>query len=64
MLASWRGARFEVVQVLRDVVDAVLKEPGVSDVVLMNRAKVRICFVVFTCFVPPNLSLGVSSFLP
>ncbi|TFK75008.1 DnaJ-domain-containing protein [Pluteus cervinus] len=39
MLASWRGARFEVVQVLREVVDAVLKEPGVSDAVLMNRAK-------------------------
>ncbi|KAG5654193.1 hypothetical protein H0H81_006226 [Sphagnurus paluster] len=40
MLASWRGARLEVTQVLREVVDNVLKEPGQSDVVLYNRAKV------------------------
>ncbi|TCD62335.1 hypothetical protein EIP91_007054 [Steccherinum ochraceum] len=39
LLASWRGTRFEVVQVLREVVDLVLKEPGVSDFVLYNRAK-------------------------
>jgi len=39
MLASWRGTRFEVVQVLREVVDNVLKEPGASDQVLYNRAK-------------------------
>ncbi|KAH9893438.1 X-domain of DnaJ-containing-domain-containing protein [Cubamyces lactineus] len=39
MLASWRGTRFEVSQVLREVVDRVLKEPGVSDQVLYNRAK-------------------------
>ncbi|CAK5283139.1 unnamed protein product [Mycena citricolor] len=39
MLASWRGARLEVVQVLRAVVDNVLKDPGVSDLVLLNRAK-------------------------
>ncbi|OCH85934.1 DnaJ-domain-containing protein [Obba rivulosa] len=39
MLASWRGTRFEVVQVLREVVDTVLKEPGVPDAVLYNRAK-------------------------
>ncbi|OBZ74242.1 putative J domain-containing protein C4H3.01 [Grifola frondosa] len=39
MLASWRGTRFEVVQVLREVVDHVLKEPGVSDAILYNRAK-------------------------
>ncbi|KAF8825765.1 hypothetical protein HHX47_DHR6000099 [Lentinula edodes] len=39
MLASWRGARFEVVQVLREVVDNVLKEPGASETVLLNRAK-------------------------
>ncbi|KAF8266724.1 hypothetical protein EI94DRAFT_1732424 [Lactarius quietus] len=31
MLASWRGTRFEVVQVLREVVDNVLKEHGVND---------------------------------
>ncbi|PFH51826.1 hypothetical protein AMATHDRAFT_74705 [Amanita thiersii Skay4041] len=39
MLASWRGARLEVIQVLREVVDNVLKESGQSDVVLYNRAK-------------------------
>ncbi|KAF5387295.1 hypothetical protein D9757_005803 [Collybiopsis confluens] len=39
MLASWRGARLEVIQVLREVADNVLKEPGASDVVLLNRAK-------------------------
>ena len=41
MLASWRGARLEVIQVLREVVDNVLKDPGVSEQVLVNRAKVR-----------------------
>lgn len=40
MLASWRGTRFEVSQVLREVVDRVLKDPGVSEQVLYNRAKV------------------------
>ncbi|KAF8906233.1 X-domain of DnaJ-containing-domain-containing protein [Gymnopilus junonius] len=39
MLASWRGARLEVIQVLREVVDNVLKEPGQPDSVLVNRAK-------------------------
>lgn len=39
MLASWRGTRFEVIQVLREVVDNVLKEPGVSDQNLYNRAR-------------------------
>jgi len=39
MLASWRGTRFEVVQVLREVVDNVLKGPGVSDQDLYNRAR-------------------------
>ncbi|KAG6840666.1 hypothetical protein C0991_005214 [Blastosporella zonata] len=39
MLASWRGARLEVIQVLREVIDNVLKEPGQPDVVLYNRAK-------------------------
>ncbi|KAI0832088.1 DnaJ-domain-containing protein [Trametes gibbosa] len=39
MLASWRGTRFEVSQVLRGVVDRVLKEPGVSEHVLYARAK-------------------------
>ena len=58
MLASWRGTRFEVVQVLRavrpfvtcftktyqtvavQVAENVLKEHGVSEAVLLNRAKV------------------------
>ncbi|KAF9071528.1 X-domain of DnaJ-containing-domain-containing protein [Rhodocollybia butyracea] len=40
MLASWRGARLEVIQVLREVVENVLKEPGTSETVLLNRAKV------------------------
>ncbi|KAE9399552.1 DnaJ-domain-containing protein [Gymnopus androsaceus JB14] len=39
MLASWRGARLEVIQVLREVVDNVLKEHGTSETVLLNRAK-------------------------
>ncbi|KAI0730633.1 X-domain of DnaJ-containing-domain-containing protein [Earliella scabrosa] len=39
MLASWRGTRFEVSQVLREVVDRVLKDHDVSDQVLYNRAK-------------------------
>ncbi|KAH0836701.1 X-domain of DnaJ-containing-domain-containing protein [Lanmaoa asiatica] len=39
LLASWRGTRFEVVQVLREVVDNVLKDREVSDQVLVNRAK-------------------------
>ena len=40
MLASWRGTRFECVQVLRGVCDRVLKDPKASDNVLLNRAKV------------------------
>ncbi|KAG2075757.1 DnaJ-domain-containing protein [Suillus decipiens] len=39
MLASWRGTRFEVVQVLREVVDNVLKDKEASDQVLFYRAK-------------------------
>jgi len=41
LLASWRGTRFEVVQVLREVVDNVLnfKDREISDQVLLNRAK-------------------------
>lgn len=48
MLASWRGARLEVIQVLREVVDNVLKEHGTPDIVLLNRAKVHI----YCCVVP------------
>ncbi|KAH9975726.1 X-domain of DnaJ-containing-domain-containing protein [Lactifluus volemus] len=39
MLASWRGTRFEVVQVLREVVDNVLKDHNVNDQELYNRAR-------------------------
>ncbi|EPT02931.1 hypothetical protein FOMPIDRAFT_1022583 [Fomitopsis schrenkii] len=39
MLASWRGTRFEVVQVLREVVDNVLKDHDASDQVLYHRAR-------------------------
>jgi len=40
MLVSWRGTRFEVASVLRQVVDSTLaKENGVSEVELVNRAK-------------------------
>ncbi|KAI0251799.1 X-domain of DnaJ-containing-domain-containing protein [Lactifluus subvellereus] len=39
MLASWRGTRFEVVQVLREVVDNVLKDHSVNDQELYNRAR-------------------------
>jgi curved DNA-binding protein CbpA len=39
LLASWRGARLEVIQVLREVVDNVLQDKSVSDLVLLNRAK-------------------------
>ncbi|KAI0079403.1 DnaJ-domain-containing protein [Panus rudis PR-1116 ss-1] len=39
MLASWRGTRFEVIQVLREVVDNVLKDHDVPESVLVNRAK-------------------------
>jgi curved DNA-binding protein CbpA len=37
LLASWRGTRFEVVQVLREVVEHVLKD-RVSEQILFNRA--------------------------
>ncbi|KAF8519020.1 DnaJ domain-containing protein [Hysterangium stoloniferum] len=39
LLASWRGTRFEVVNILREVCDQVLKEPGVPEQVLMKRAE-------------------------
>jgi hypothetical protein len=40
LLASWRGTRMEVTQVLHRVCENILKEPGVSEAVLINRAKV------------------------
>jgi len=39
MLASWRGTRFEVTQVLREVCDQALKEKSAPEQVLVNRAK-------------------------
>ncbi|KIJ55712.1 hypothetical protein M422DRAFT_24252 [Sphaerobolus stellatus SS14] len=39
LLASWRGTRFEVVNVLRDVCDQLFKEPGVPEQAMVNRAK-------------------------
>jgi hypothetical protein len=53
MLASWRGTRFEVTQVLREVCDRVLKEHGVSETVLLNRAKgLLLCGAIFKSTVP------------
>ncbi|KAF4610667.1 hypothetical protein D9613_006944 [Agrocybe pediades] len=53
MLASWRGARLEVIQVLREVVENVLKEPGQPESVLMNRAKaLLITGAIFKAAVP------------
>ncbi len=40
LLASWRGTRMEVTQVLHHVCENILKEPGTSETVLINRAKV------------------------
>ncbi|KAJ1032923.1 hypothetical protein NDA16_000202 [Ustilago loliicola] len=39
LLATWRGTRFEISGILRQVVDKVLNEKGVSDKVLFNRAQ-------------------------
>lgn len=39
MLASWRGARLEVIQVLREVIDNILKEKSAPEEVLYNRAR-------------------------
>ncbi|KAH9479423.1 putative J domain-containing protein C4H3.01 [Psilocybe cubensis] len=53
MLASWRGARLEVIQVLREVIDNVLKEPGQPEAVLVNRAKaLLITGAIFKSAVP------------
>lgn len=42
LLVTWRSTKFEVIQVLSDVVDAALKkEDGVTDEQLALRAKVR-----------------------
>jgi len=38
LLASWRGTRFEVMQVLREVCDKVLRDPSVSGDVKARRA--------------------------
>lgn len=53
MLASWRGTRFEVVQVLREVCDQILKNHSATDAVLFNRAKgLLIIGAIFKSTVP------------
>jgi hypothetical protein len=53
MLASWRGTRFEVTQVLREVCDNVLKPHSASDLVLFNRAKALLLMgAIFKSTVP------------
>lgn len=42
LLASWRGTRMEVTHVLHRVCENVLREPGVSEQELVNRARVCI----------------------
>jgi len=39
LLASWRGARLEVIQVLREVVEQILRDPNASEKVLFYRAR-------------------------
>jgi len=53
LLASWRGARLEVVQVVREACDSALKEAGASDAVLYNRAQgLLILGAIFKSTVP------------
>jgi hypothetical protein len=53
MLASWRGTRFEVVQVLREVVDNVLKDHSTNDQELYNRARgILLLGAIFKSTVP------------
>ena len=53
MLASWRGTRFEVVQVLREVVDNVLKDHSATDQELYHRARgLLLLGVIFKSTVP------------
>ncbi|KIM20261.1 hypothetical protein M408DRAFT_334056 [Serendipita vermifera MAFF 305830] len=48
LLASWRGTRMEVTQVLHRVCENVLREPGVPEAVLVNRAKgLLLCGAIF-----------------
>jgi hypothetical protein len=47
LLVTWRSTKFEVIQVLSDVLDGVLKkEDGVTDEMLALRAKVRLRVVI------------------
>ncbi|GJJ08325.1 hypothetical protein Clacol_002536 [Clathrus columnatus] len=53
LLASWRGTRFEVVGVLREVCDQVLREHGVSEQILISRAKALLIMgAIFKAAVP------------
>jgi len=49
LLATWRGTRMEVTQVLHRVCENALRDPAVSEQVLINRAKVR-NFLLFPLF--------------
>lgn len=46
LLVAWKGSKFELGSVLRQVVDVVLskEDPSVTDATLMLRAKVRVPF--------------------
>lgn len=53
MLVSWKGTRFEVASVLRQVVEGVLSKSqdhnkGVSDLELVNRAKAILIIGMYT----------------
>ncbi|KZT37723.1 DnaJ-domain-containing protein [Sistotremastrum suecicum HHB10207 ss-3] len=53
LLASWRGTRFEVVQVLREVCDHVLKDKEANDHLLMGRARgLLLAGAIFKATVP------------
>jgi len=55
LLVSWRGTRFEISNVLREVVSQVLskEDPTVTDSVVMNRAKaILACGAIFAAVKP------------
>ncbi|KAH9042312.1 hypothetical protein EDB84DRAFT_1674850 [Lactarius hengduanensis] len=55
LLASWRGTRFEVVQVLREVVDNVLKDHSANDQELYHRARGLLLGAIFKSTVPDEM---------
>lgn len=53
LLASWRGTRMEVTHVLHRVCENVLRDPSVSEQVLINRAKAMlVCGAIFKATKP------------